>query len=494
MPHYLNAILKNGVLVLILVQTSMSQAQEMLGITTSNFAGSNGAILNPATIVSSKLYMDINIITADAYFENNYLYIHSKDFKLLKYLGPNPKFPSYPPNGSAVDFYKTTNPKKAYVQALVKGPSFMIARGNHAFAFHTGVRVLTSVSNMAYDLANFGYNSLKYEPQQNILYNDNNAMTGTVAFGEVGVTYAYAFRRFNLDDWSAGVTVKYLLGYAGAYANVDNINYMIPNDTTADIRNLRADAGYSLPVNYSNNNYPFGGAIRGGGFGFDIGVSYQRKVLSYQKRRIKKLCRQKHTDYIYKIGASFIDLGSVKFTKNAVVHSFDNVSRNWLNIDTLSYYNMNTLSSTLSNVFYGDPNASYRSSQFSVFLPAAFSLQGDYNFYQDWYVGGVFIHPLQISKSMVHRPTQIALIPRFETQDLEVSIPISLYEWRYPRIGAAIRYQFITIGTDKLSGLLGLTDFTGLDFYVSIKINFRKGHCRYNSFVPCENDEYDIEK
>jgi hypothetical protein len=46
-----------------------------------------------------------------------------------------------------------------------------------------------------------------------------------------------------------------------------------------------------------------------------------------------------------------------------------------------------------------------------------------------------------------------------------------------------------------LLGLLGLTNFTGLDFYVSVKINFRKGNCgRYNRNVPCENEEYGIRR
>ena len=66
-----------------------------------------------------------------------------------------------------------------------------------------------------------------------------------------------------------------------------------------------------------------------------------------------------------------------------------------------------------------------------------------------------------------------------------------MYDYQHPRIGASVRYHFLTIGTDELLGLLGFKHFTGLDFYVSVKINFSRGNCgRFNRNVPCENDEY----
>jgi hypothetical protein len=44
-------------------------------------------------------------------------------------------------------------------------------------------------------------------------------------------------------------------------------------------------------------------------------------------------------------------------------------------------------------------------------------------------------------------------------------------------------------------GLFGVNDFTGLDLYISVKINFRKGNCgRLKHYLPCENDEYGIRK
>jgi hypothetical protein len=487
-------LLRTTVLLLLLTLVKTVDSQEMWGVVNSNFAGSNGALLNPSSIVTSKLYMDINLVTADVYVENNYLYIHASDYSLTKFLKSNPEFPKYGPDEMAFDRYSDKLPKNAYINLYGKGPSFMLARGRHAIALHTGVRYLTSMYNVPYDIANFGYFGLDYTEQQNINYNNNNIRTAVLAFGEVGLTYAYSFRKYDYQDWSAGLTIRRLFGVAGGYMYANNVNYTTVNDSTIDIKNLNAELGYAMPMDYNTNEFPDAGpTIKGGGWGFDIGISYQQKLLTYQKRRITKLCRQRYTDYIFKAGVSLLDVGYVKFTNNAQKYAYDDVSRYWVNIDTISYQNMNQLMRTLSDVLYNDPDASYRGNEISVLLPAAFSVQFDYRFTKGWYAGAVFIHSIPLSKNMVYRPTQIMVSPRYETPHFEASLPVSLYEWRYPRVGLSLRYHFLTIGTENLSWLFGLTDFTGMDFYFSIKVNFSKGNCSlWGKELPCENDEYGL--
>jgi hypothetical protein len=82
----------------------------------------------------------------------------------------------------------------------------------------------------------------------------------------------------------------------------------------------------------------------------------------------------------------------------------------------------------------------------------------------------------------LYRPAQLSVTPRYETQYFEVNLPVSLYDFRYPRMGVAARIWFLTLGTDNLLGFLNLTDFTGFDLYVSVKFNFLKGKCRRTSW------------
>lgn len=484
-----------------IILTILLRSQEMWGLTTSNFAGSTGALLNPSSIVNSKLFLDINLVTADAFFKNNYAYIHNEDYALFSYFNKDPKFPEYGPDDMAFDHFTSKSNKFAYVSEFIKGPSAMLVYGRHGFAIHTAARVLSSMHRVPYHILNFGYYGLDYLPQQNVNYKNQEFGAAALNVAEIGVTYAYTFRKFSYEDWSAGITAKYLFSLGGGYMYATDANYMVINDTTIDIKNLNAEVGFSIPLDYDayydkGNPYEFpdpSGLIKGTGIGIDVGVTFQNKILSYQKKRISRLCRQKYIDYTYRIGISILDLGFVNFKNNAQLHTFENVSEYWVGIDTMSYYSLNRLTRTLSDVFYGDPNASFSGNKIRIYLPTAFSVQGDYKVYKNWYAGGVVILPLALGKSYIHRPAQVAVVPRYETPRVEFAMPLSLYSWKYPRMGLSARYEFLSLGTDDLLGLLGITNFTGLDFYLSIKFNIRKGNCgRFSRNVPCENGEYGL--
>jgi hypothetical protein len=71
---------------------------------------------------------------------------------------------------------------------------------------------------------------------------------------------------------------------------------------------------------------------------------------------------------------------------------------------------------------------------------------------------------------------QISLTPRYERKRFEVAIPISFYEQFKPRVGLGIRYGILTIGSDMLSPIFGLTESYGADFYLGLSIR-SKGKC-----------------
>jgi len=482
------------IILMMLLLSGTIKSQEMWGVTTSNFAGSNGAILNPASLVTSKLYLDVNLATFDIFFQNNYGYIHQKDFSPFKLLVKNPEFPEYGEDDMPFDHFWDVRDKFIYSSQLIKGPSMMLAYGRHAFALHTGARIITSTSRIPYDIANFGYYGLDYSEQHNVNYVSRNLHAASVFLGEIGLSYAYAFRKIGNEEWVAGITVKKLFSPAGAYVSADNLDYIVVNDSTINIKNMNGEVGYSFPMNYDNNEYPDSGPfIKGGGYGIDIGFAFQNKDLSYQKKRFRRLCSQKYINYSYRLGISLIDLGYVTYDQNSQLHVYNDISKYWISIDTINYYNFNELTRTMSREFYGNENTSFAGDKVRLLLPTALSIQGDYHIYRKWYGGLVWIQPVHLGKSYMRRPAQIALIPRYESPKLELALPLSLYDYRMPRVGFSVRYYFLTIGTDDLLGLVGYKNFTGLDFYASIKINFRKGFCgRFKRDLPCENDEYGI--
>ena len=75
----------------------------------------------------------------------------------------------------------------------------------------------------------------------------------------------------------------------------ENIDYIVNNDSTLNIKNVRGELGYSA----SSAGGPL---FNGKGFSFDLGVVYEKKSRGYSSKRSGKLCKNPYEDYHYRIG------------------------------------------------------------------------------------------------------------------------------------------------------------------------------------------------
>ncbi|MGE4540881.1 MAG: DUF5723 family protein [Bacteroidales bacterium] len=482
MLQYFKAFTKVELTLAVLLFLSIEiNAQESPGITQGNFGGSAMARINPANILQSKLYLDVHLMSVGVFGQNNFAYIPHRDFNLYPLVKNEEQLPTYPLTDGNFMYYDNTRNKSGSAITNNYGLAGFLQTGDHAFAFHTAVRAYNSFDRIPYEIPVLGVQSLGYIPLQNIRFEDHDFDVASLAWGEIGLSYAYAFSKYSNRHWAAGITAKYLLGYGGAFASIDKLDYMVLDRKTINIFDLNADFGFALPVDYNTNDFPDGGStFKGRGIGFDLGLTYTLKKEGYQKFNNQRICEQSYKDYFWRFGISILDLGVVSFKNSAQLHQFREVNTVWENMDELGYTNLNDLMDTLSFQLMGDAGASYAGDKFSIGLPTALSVQIDYHYNKNWYFNAMVIHPLKISKYSVRRPAQIALTPRYETDWFDFMLPLSLYEYRIPRIGAAVRLGFFTIGTERLGTLFGVSDLNGLDIYASIKFNFRKGVCLGN--------------
>lgn len=488
----INTSIKSFITFLFLLGVNHSNAQELLGLTLGNYSGTAGLMLNPAGMTTNKVFLDINLTTVDFFVRNNFVYLPKDDFTIWDAFKKDYTFPTYGDDNKSLIYYKNQNLKNATINVRVLGPSVMLQVGDHAFAITTGVRYFITGSRIPWDIAELGYNGLEYTPLHNIEFNDNDFSFNTNAWMEVGLSYAYIVQNTFDRQVSIGISIKKLWGYGGGYLKVDNIDYVVVDDTTINIKNLNAEVAFSVPLDYDNGD--FNGSnptFRGSGVGIDIGAVFiKKKHVGKNSWRGKKLCSQTYEDYIYRIGISILDIGRVKYTGNAQLHSFDNVSKYWSSLDTIGFTNINELMRQFSNTLIGDPNASLISNTIKIGLPTAISVQAAFNLENNLYIGAMWIHPLRINRGALRRPAQLAVVPRFETKHFEMSLPLTLYEYRYPRVGIAARIDFLTIGTERLGTYLGMADMNGLDFYASIKIGINKGSCKQKFSGACSNESF----
>jgi len=470
-------------LVLLIFQPSKTFGQEMLGTVLGNWAGVNSTQLNPSAMLNSHQFLDINLLGLDFFVQNNYLYQAKRDYSFAHFFQGGYKYPTHPEDyGTDVRTFYNYSDKRlrnAYINTRVNGPGAMLIWGKHAFALTTDFREVVSIHNAPYEVANFAYLGLNYLPQQNFNYHDTKPFNmAEMAWAEIGLSYAYEGWSRGFNKISVGITVRRLMGYAGLYLKVSDADYFVPNDSTINAKNVNAEFGLALPLNYSDNSYQGSPLFKGGGFSGDIGITYYRLTRPHETEYFTRLCEQRYVDYLYRIGVSLIDVGAIRFNTNALKYSIDNKGSYWDNVDHIPFQNIQHFLDTLSYQFYGTNKGAYRDNKFYIWLPSALSVQFDYHYYKQWFINASVIYGVNFSRNSLRRPAEVVITPRYETEWFEANLPLSLYDWYLPRIGLSFRIYNVTIGTEKLGYFFNVNDFTGMDFYIAFKYTLDKGKCK----------------
>lgn len=483
--------------ILFIRSAGISFGQEMLGTVLGNYSGVNGIQLNPSSIHNSKTYLDVQLLAADVFVKNNYLYISRNEYRFSNFFKAGYQVPYHDEEYGTGErpFYHYTNTldKNAFLNLRINGPGAMLIWGRHGFAITTALRTVVSMHNVPYDVTNFSYLGLNYLPQQDINYKNIKPFSGAaLEWGEIGLSYSYMIMERGFDELSAGISVRKLFGSAGFYASSRNLDYFVPDDSTMSIKNIDVKAGLCLPVDYNSNQFSLKPLIKGGGFGFDFGITYKRLKSNTQQQYLNSLCEQKYRDYIYRVGISLIDIGAIRFRTNAINYHIDNRSSYWDNLDDMEFQDVNHLLDTISWKFYGDYTSAYSGTKFLIWLPSALSLQFDYHYMNNWYINACLVYGFNLSRGSLIRPTLLVITPRYETSWLETNIPVTLYDWRRLLLGLSIRIYGFTIGTENLGGYFHFNDFTGLDFYCSIKFFLEKGKCLGKTQKGCIEKDYRI--
>ncbi len=436
--------------------SATAYSQEMWGIANSNYGGNFAIDLNPASMAFSPIKYELNVLSGNVTFQNDYLYIPKGEMSIGKFFKGN--YGQY----NWQDNY-TTSDKNAYLHGMVKGPSFFTRIGQTAFGVHSALRADASVRNVDFQMAKFFYESSQYLPLQRQELEASNNQLAALVYGEIGGSVAQQFKISDKNRLAAGVTVNYLLGMDGMYANIDHMHYKFDDETYLQVADLQAQYGYAMPDDESADYLK----IRGRGFSTTWGVQYIHN-LNPEAYNVYA-SRLKLKKYQYKLGISLVDAGSILFTKQTRNVEINNNSFNWDGIDTTQIKNVSYLGELIRSKIFDDSTSGYTVTRYRAQLPAALSLQFDYSLTSYLYINASLIQPLTSKTTGVRRPAQISLTPRIELWRYEFSMPVSLYEYNQMRLGACLRLGQVVVGSDYLTSLLGLSKFNGCDIYIGIK-------------------------
>jgi len=221
-----------------------------------------------------------------------------------------------------------------------------------------------------------------------------------MVWSEFGINFAPAFFTYN-GKFSLGITAKYLTGYEAAFAETPNTLQItqFPGDSL-QLENGLINFGFTD----SNTNSDIDPAVRknGQGFSFDVGA-----VMTIEGD---------DDGYIWRLGASILDIGQITFSKNAQFHQIDQPTDSLLGILPIDDYDgfadLSDYVNLLSSQTLGNSLASRVGDRFSIGLPTALSLQADYQFYPDFYVNATLVQRLKFTSLVRHRIRQSGKLGR----------------------------------------------------------------------------------
>ncbi len=453
-----------------------SYAQEMNGIAHSNFAGNMGIELNPASIATMPYRFEFNILSGDLFFQNDYIYFPASRIPTGKFARLRPLV-----HEDFSDHYNTT-PKNAYLNVLLKGPSAVWRVGDQSFGLHFSLRSQISARKVPYHLAKFFWDGSDYSPQHQIKWKSTPFHAGALLYAEAGFTYSGIIKRKQQNVTTAGATFNLLVGMSGTYINAAGLDYTFVDQSLLLVHYSDIQYGHAIPNDNSNNYFH----PRGMGASFNAGIQH---YFNYIGQAYKPgMSGIKLKKYDLKLGLSLIDIGAIRFNGNARQFKLQNATAVWPGFDTTKIAGFEQADSLFSDKLYGNYTQSRSGNAFTMVLPAAASFQADWSITPKFYINLSVIQNIQVFDQSVTRASQVALSPRFETRRVEVSLPLSMYEYQFFRAGLAIRYKWFVLGTDNLGWWPGLYEMNGLDFYFGFKytsdvydnIRFKKGkggHC-----------------
>lgn len=451
---------------LVLAVSAGVQAQERLGLKLGNYSGINGITLNPAAGTGSYLKWDVNVIALGVFAENNYIFV--QDANLIKVLRNRNNIVMATNLNTAegastntdqliADFTQGNGHKFANVDAFVMGPSAMFRVKQHTFGIYWGSRVVTSGRRVPSSLGYYDLDALDSGDSFTV----DRFKTAGAFFSEVGLNYGTNVLRHGKHKLDVGGTVKLLLGHDGFFFNNMNQTTITLYDDYMTYDHAKVHYGVANNIDgygAAGEGYDFN--IRGFGVAADIGVVYKLKT------------NRKHPDYTWKLGVSVLDIGYIRFGKQAQQHIIETDSPfDFIQSEYAGVENFDEVYQILSEQSLDNELASFSDDKFALVMPAGLAVQAERYLGKGFYVNATVVRALPMPGAAIRRTDIVAITPRYEHRWFEASLPLVLLNDRDPRLGLALRLGPVVLGSDNLTSFFGSHNFTGSDIYMAIKIN-----------------------
>ncbi|MCS7085051.1 MAG: DUF5723 family protein, partial [Bacteroidia bacterium] len=424
------------------------------GMNASNYSGVAGLYLQPAFAADHRLCVDVLLGGFDFQLYNNFA-----KFRRRALIERSENWRDY----LETDF--SSGGKSLFGDASVYFPSFLFSTPKWGVGFTSRFRVLTTVTGVGGELLELSFSDFEEERLHDVLLSNPKTTFNFLPFVEFGLPFGMTVWNSDKHFVKAGAKVKFPVGMPTLSVRTQASDYIfLSEDELVLPRGTEAYFAGSLGFDFDDAAGEF--RLRPGpSLGIDLGAVYEWRpkpdsLYRYDMDGKTGLIRKDLNRYRYRAGVSFLDWGWVRY-RSAYNRGYrvlpnderSDVPPNWhyWNIAGLSIDNVDELDSTLSSRF----ERIHYSDALTVPLPAAISLQGDWNV-MDWpgvYLSVTTMHPFRLSKWAPRGVHSFTLAPRFESRWFGAALPLTLNELGHGDVGLSLMLGPLLVGTPSLYGL-----------------------------------------
>ncbi|MDA3615679.1 OmpA family protein [Polluticaenibacter yanchengensis] len=470
----------------LLLANSQGWSQNFSGFNTGNYAGVTGVSLQPASIADSRYKFDINLISTDVFFSNNYVLMDKdallrfnknafKNFNTFK-----EKYLTESPSGYGNLYF-------ANVSNRTQLPlSFMASIGKKsAIALNMQSRTMMQVNNVNGNIASLAYNNFFKPEYAGLRLDASNIKVQGINWAEAGLTYAQVLFDNKKHFLKGGITAKYLGGLSSFYLNTNSLTGGVNADSSIFFEAKGVEYKHNNDVDFSN--------LLDGAFdpdaksvGFDIGLEYEfrgnaadrQKISKYKNQDIDNIDRRDENKYFIKIGVSLNDIGVLNFNRAPSSQNFRGNVMDWRVRDE-HFNNIVEVNQAINSRTEALPSRS----RYKINLPTAFSAQLDIRFLRDIYVNFVAYRPVQLDKSSdAYHFTNYGyytITPRWETRFFGIYLPYTIADDNNfnlgNQLGAALRVGPVFFGSSNLGTVLIKDQLQAANLYAGLKVGIPYG-------------------
>lgn len=469
-------------------------AQNYLGVMTSNYGGVMSTDLQPASFVDGRFLFDLNIGSVNVNAYQNFVSFNTSGMPggWLKSFKNDEAYNSWAlPDSTFMDRQIVKRYSDNSTDKM--GANINLQMDLFNFAFHINSKIAIGLKAKARSIANIGNvdpsfailieQGLDYPSLWNQKIDEQFLNVNHLTWAELGFNYGQVVLDQEEHFLKLGGTIKYLKGYSAAYFQTSNLQFNLKNNDTTHLLTGNFKYGYSdnLPGliangldNKFNSNF---------GVGLDFGFVYEwrpkYKEFKYDMDGETNLWMKNKNKYKAKVGISLIDLGSMRFKKGGISRNFS--VNNSSPFDLQSFSSASSLSDfdqiidSLINESSAAGNTNWTSEQspnstFVMRTPTALSLQLDYQLGKYFYVNvsGVMNVVLKKKDTKVIVPNQLSITPSFDWSWFGLFLPISMNEYSGFKTGLASRLGPLSIGVTDFRALFSVGKVRGAEFYLGL--------------------------